>query len=33
MSQATTVLVTAATGFTGGATVEEFITKHRTAFG
>ena len=43
MSQATTVLVTAATGFTGGATVEkiggrppttleEFITKHRQAF-
>jgi hypothetical protein len=25
MSQATTVLVTAAIGFTGGATVEEFL--------
>ena len=27
-----TVLVTAATGFTGGATLEEFIIKHRKAF-
>src|SRR5438876_6390112 len=29
MSQATTVLVTAATGFTGGATVEEFLARGR----